>query len=358
MPPIVVRVPDEPVEAVREADARDAASEVRSVVVRGPLFGVAVQKEGEEPRWRVMISLESGCAQEARDSLHSRFWFRAKDEAESKEERRALLAAVARLETERVDEITVLDERYRIVRVEEYVGMGPGGIELPRPTDPQPAVLSWERKHVARVDEGLLLDPAAPITPSQAAERLALRSLAYTSSRFPKPVLRDARDALRSHPDVMLLPPAFRVLERDGDAWSPATRLQATAHEARKALDFVLTWLIPRQQGLLAIETDPAATARSRAAEDPVGVDPELAELAQASDRLRAENSNELEVQGTLYRICRIRRLVRWGLDGPEGPRPSDVDSHPPEKMHPFMDEDGVVHPERESDRRDDADED
>ncbi|MFJ2937964.1 DUF5954 family protein [Streptomyces sp. NPDC087219] len=50
------------------------------------------------------------------------------------------------------------------------------------------------------------------------------------------------------------------------------------------------------------------------------------------------------EADGTVYRIARSRRLLRWGPDGPEGPRPSDISTHAPEALHPRLDENGTVH--------------
>ncbi|MFE7114424.1 DUF5954 family protein [Streptomyces sp. NPDC057654] len=344
---IVVRFPEEPVESVAEADALDAAVGIETLLVRGPLFGVVAQDAGESSRWRVVIAVEVGCPQQARDSLHSQLWFRAKDEAQDRTERRALLAAVARLETERVDDLTVLGTRYRIVRAEEYTGMGRDGIEQPRPTDPEPAAPNWDRAaREARVDDGLVLDPDAPITPTQAAERLALSGLAYSGSRYPENVRADSERAVHTHPDVLLMPAVFRVVEGDGGpGWEIGSGLHATAHDVRKTMDFALVWLEPRQRGLIAWNADAKTVdARSVAA---AGTDPaaaELAEYVRVADRLRAERANQVEFQGTVRRICRARRLVRWGPDGPEGPRPSDIDTHGPEKMHPFLDEDGVVH--------------
>ncbi len=187
MRPILVRYPEDPVEAVVEADALAAALDVNTVLVRGPLFGVAAQDVGEAPRWRVVVAVQEGCPQQARNSLNSLLWFRAKDEAQNPAERRALLAAVARLESERVDELTVLGTRNRVVRAEEYAGLGRDGIEQPRPTDPEPAVPNWDRgKREARIDHGLVLEPEAPITPVQAAERLALRDLDYPGPGSPR----------------------------------------------------------------------------------------------------------------------------------------------------------------------------
>ncbi|MEU9298077.1 DUF5954 family protein [Streptomyces sp. NPDC048266] len=57
--------------------------------------------------------------------MSSLLWFWAKDEAKSPQERRALPAAVACLETEDVDELTVLDTGYRVLRAEEYAAQSP-----------------------------------------------------------------------------------------------------------------------------------------------------------------------------------------------------------------------------------------
>ncbi|MFC8096264.1 DUF5954 family protein [Streptomyces sp. NPDC057301] len=43
------------------------------------------------------------------------------------------------------------------------------------------------------------------------------------------------------------------------------------------------------------------------------------------------------------FRICRVGRLVRTGPDGPEAPRPSDVDEYGPMKIHPTLLEDGTI---------------
>ncbi|MFF9481589.1 DUF5954 family protein [Streptomyces sp. NPDC014733] len=343
--PVVVRPPDGPVEAVMEADALDAMSDVDVMLVRGPLFGVAAQSPEDAPRWRVVVPVTASSPQEARDSLNSWLWFRAKDEARTREERRALLAGVAVLEKEPVDELTVQDTRYRVVRAEEYAGSGRDGIEQPRATDPEPAVPDWERSVRDRIDDQLLLDPQEPVTPALAAERLALRALVYAGSRFPEEVCRDSRLIRESHPDVLLLPPAFRVVEKDGIGWKTGSALHASAHEARKTLDFSLTWFEPRQQGLIPWDLpDRTVDARAVAAESDEATAAELAEYIRAADRLRTERANQIEVHGTVHRICRARRLLRWGPDGPEGPRPSDTDSHLPDKLHPFLDEDGVVH--------------
>ncbi|WUT01645.1 DUF5954 family protein (plasmid) [Streptomyces sp. NBC_00708] len=52
---------------------------------------------------------------------------------------------------------------------------------MPRPTDPEPLTPDWDFRLGPRADDGLVLDSDAPLTPAQAAERLSLRSLAYTA---------------------------------------------------------------------------------------------------------------------------------------------------------------------------------
>ncbi|MGW0390996.1 DUF5954 family protein [Streptomyces sp. NPDC003042] len=347
---MVVRVPVEPVEAAVEADAVDAVARAGDVVVRGPLFGVAAQSAGDGQRWRVVAAVTAGCPQQARDELNSRLWFRAKDEAHDRAERRTLLAAVARLESERVDELAVAGTRYRVVRAEEYAGAGPDGMEQPRPTDPEPPVPDWDRAAKGpEIDDGLVLDPDAPVTPTQALEQLALRGLCYTGERFPEDVRADARRALDTHPDVLLLPPTFGVVERTASGWKPISGPHATAHAARKSLDFALTWMWPRMQGHIPHDADPHTDARTWTAGDGASAGPrgtELAAYAEAADALRAGRVNRLEFQGAVYQIVRTRRLLRWGPDGPEGPRPSDVNSQDPTRIHLTLDEDGRVLPE------------
>ncbi|MFJ2774742.1 DUF5954 family protein [Streptomyces sp. NPDC087300] len=342
--PVVVRIPQEPVEAAMEADAVDAIH-TQDVVVRGPLFGVAAQDAADGPRWRVVASVRASFAQEARDSLNSLLWFRAKDDTEDRAQRRTLLAAVTRLENERVDELTVLGTRYRIVRAEEYAGTGPEGIEQPRPTDPEPVIPDWTRTSRGRaLDADLILDPAAPLTPAQAMERLILRTMAYSGSQYPADVLHDSHRATITHPDVLLLPTTFLAVERTSTGWKRASDLHASAHDARKTLDNRLTHWQPRLRGLIPLHAPPDTDAHSLVAAGTATPGSELAAYAAASHRLRAGRINQIKVHNTLYRIARARRLLRWGPDGPEGPRPSDTDDHDPEPIHPTMDEHGTIH--------------
>ncbi|MEV5240163.1 DUF5954 family protein [Streptomyces cinnamoneus] len=70
----------------------------------------------------------------------------------------------------------------------------------------------------------------------------------------------------------------------------------------------------------------------------------QLLEFAQAADRLCTGRCDEVEAHSTVYRIARSRRLLRWGPDGQESPRPSDTSTHAPAVLHPQLDDDGTVH--------------
>nr|WP_308015473.1 DUF5954 family protein [Streptomyces huiliensis] len=265
--------------------------------------------------------------------------------------RRELLAAVERLETETVDDLDVAGTRYRVVRAEEYAVAGPDGIEGPRPTDPEQPVPNWDRAHRDRMlDDGLVLDIAAPVPPANAVERWSLRTLHYTGDRFPDDVRADSARALTTHPEVLLLPAVFVLVEHDADhdehRWKPASGAHASVHDARKTLDFTLTYILPRQHDLIpyAAVGEDATTYRTADGQ----ADPALAPYAEASAALRTGMLHRLEFLGTIHQICRTRRLIRWGPEGPEGPRPSDVNSQPPTHMHLSLDEDGHVIPEDE----------
>jgi len=131
---------DNPVALVREVDALDASTRYPYVWPRGPVFGVAALGPEPDARWRLVSEATDGTPQEARDALNSLLWFQAKDEAGTVPERRELLAAVHLLECERIDELTVLGTRYRVVRGDKYAHCGlTEGPEPPRPTDPEPA---------------------------------------------------------------------------------------------------------------------------------------------------------------------------------------------------------------------------
>ncbi|MFD5746845.1 DUF5954 family protein [Streptomyces sp. NPDC127033] len=317
---------DDPAAWVAEADAIDASLRYPYLAVRGPVFGVAACDPGGGPHWRLLLQVTDATPQQARDGLHSHLWFKAKDNTDDRAARRELLAAVAVLEREPVDELEVLGVRYRVVRGDEFARSGEDGLEPPRPTDREPAELSWTGAHTApSPDTGFVLDPGhADTGPAAAALRLGLGQFAYSGPRFPDDVRGHSERAVTTHPGVVLLPVGFGVTEQGENGWRPRGGLMPTPHDARRALygGMVRSW--PDAYGF---------------------DDDEKATYARAAEEFRAAGrANEARVGELLFRVCRIERLLRTGPDGPEPPRPSDQDAYGPMKMHPTMDEDGTLH--------------
>jgi hypothetical protein len=317
---------DDPAELVTEADAVDASYRYPHLALRGPIFGLAVQDPAAGPRWRLRKPAVDGMPQQTRDGLNSLLWFAARDDVEDPGVRRELLAAVAVLEREPVNELEVRGVRYRVVRGDEFARTGDDGLEPPRPTDAEPPEVSWNgRRETPSPDIGFVLAPGhGENSVMTGALRLGLRGFTYSGARFPADVRADSERASSTHPDITLLPVGFGVAERRGQGWQPHGALMPTPHDARRLLYEAMTETWP-----LLYEFD----ARQREA------------YARAAAEFKAAGrANEVRVGDRFFRICRIERLVRFGPDGPEMPRPSDLDDYGPMKMHPTMDEDGTIH--------------
>ncbi|MFG2551374.1 DUF5954 family protein [Streptomyces sp. NPDC048581] len=318
---------DDPAAWVREADAVDASLLYPGFALRGPVFGVAVQEPAVGPEWRVLKPVVNGMPQMCRDSLNTYLWFRAKDDTDDPAVRRELLAAVHVLEREPVNEVEACGVRYRIVRGDEISRCdGNDRLEPPRPTDPEPAERTWERRaaHTPSPDLDLVLDPDPKDDgPMAGAVRAGLRGFAYRGVRFPADVRRESEEALRSHPQVVLLPVCFSVVERERTGWEPALALQATAHDARRVLYDAMGEMWPL---LYRFDDDKKAV------------------YEKAAEEFRAlERADEARVAGRRFQVCRVERVLRMGPDGPETPRPSDVDEYGPMKIHPTLLDDGTV---------------
>ncbi|QOV34764.1 hypothetical protein IM697_32370 [Streptomyces ferrugineus] len=317
---------DDPAARVREADAVDASLRYPGFALRGPVFGVAVRDPAVGPEWRVLKPVVNGMPQMCRDSLNTHLWFRAKDDTDDPGVRAELLAAVDRLSREPVNEVEACGVRYRIVRGDEFTRCDDHGLEPPRPTDPEPAERTWNVRddHTPSPDLDLVLDADLPQGgPMAGALRAWLRSFAYRGVRFPAAVRGDSERAVRSHPDVVLLPTCFGVVEREGTGWEPSLAVQATPHDARRVLYDAMAEMWP-----MLYRFDDAKTAV----------------YAKAAEEFRAlERADEARVAGRVFRVCRVERMLRMGPDGPETPRPSDVDEYGPMKIHPTLLPDGTV---------------
>ncbi|KPI17623.1 hypothetical protein OK074_1644 [Actinobacteria bacterium OK074] len=322
---------DDPTSWVTEADAMDAFDRFPRLAVRGPAFGIAQQDPRTDAHWRLLLPVTDSTPQMARDGLNSHLWFKAKDDTDEPAVRRALLDAVAVLEREPVNELEVLGVRYRVVRGDEFTRIDDDGPEPPRPTDREPVAPSWENGHRDPLaDPGYVLTPGQHDTsPATAALRLGLRGFTYTGERFPADVRADSERALVTHLDITLLPTAFCTVERGRRGWKPHGTLQPTPHDSRRLLYDAMTETWP-----LIYRFD----------------DEKRAVYRRAAEEFRsAGRANEVRVDDTLFRICRVERLMRSGPDGPEPPRPSDHDDQGPMKMHPTMDEHGTLHYSEES---------
>ncbi|MFJ9584055.1 DUF5954 family protein [Streptomyces acidicola] len=316
---------DDPAAWVREADAVEASLRYPHLALRGPVFGIAVQDPAAGPEWRVLKPVVDGMPQVARDGLQSHLFFTAKDDTDDRAVRRELLAAVGVLEREPANEVEACGVRYRVVRGDEFGRVGDDGLEPPRPTDPEPVERSWERqaRDTPSPDVGFALDPDRTDGPSAGAMKLGLRDFAYRGSHFPDDMCAESEGAVATHPELVLLPTGFGVVERGKHGWRPRGALMATPHDARRMLYNGMDEI-----WALLYQFDDAKKAR----------------YAEAAQEYRAlDRADEFRVDGRLFRICRVERMLRMGADGPEQPRLSDVDEYGPMKMHPTMDEDGTL---------------
>ncbi|WP_307534807.1 DUF5954 family protein [Streptomyces sp. V3I8] len=326
---------DDPVALVREVDALDASSRYPYVWPRGPVFGVAALGPQPGACWRLVSEATDGTPQEARDALNSLLWFQAKDEAGTVAERRELLVAVRLLECDRIDELTVLGTRYRVVRGDEYARCGlTEGPEPPRPTDPEPADRSWRHQpgraqtlpDIGHPLDALIDDPTVSVGVMAEGNRQALRDFTYEGEHVPPAIRAESRQAVHDHPELVLLPVGFGVVKRTGTGWTPVGRLQPTPHDARRVLHNGLAGTWADMYDLDAASCDA---------------------YARAAERLEfAPHVNEVTVQGDTYRICRVERMLRTGPDGPEPPRRSDPETTEPMRIRPLLDEHGVIQPE------------
>ena len=301
----VVADPD-PVTAMRDGDLGERLRTHPKLFPAGPPdFGYAVQTGTE---WRIG-SVGAYDPSGARYMLAARLRETARRQPDDADVVRALRAAADRLDPEEgeqlaKDEWEVGEHRYRVVRIERFVLIGNGSMEPPRPTDVDPP----KRSHLLRDH---LIDPRAPAGRWEAQLRLNLVGHLPRPGTVPEEVRIEARHALRTHAGVVLLPPAFIVAEIMEESWDPFTSAEGP-ELARLHLANHFAHLMPR---LREIHDDPATPS-------------EIAEWAEAAERIQAMPGPEYSVLGRRFRTVRVSRMLRLGRDGPEGPRPSDQERY------------------------------
>jgi hypothetical protein len=276
----------------------------------GPVFSFARERDigGWEFPWRYT----EATPQPMRDTMDHYFRVMAAGAEQSgdRTSHAECMHAAERLGREVIDELTVLGDRYRVVRVERFIRSGPGGPEGPRSTDPDPG--DPEGREAADPTVGFVIDPIISTGVSAAVLTLELRESVYPKGHVPPEVWGDSRRATQTHPGGVLLPPAFTVAECIDGQWKSShlgygTSPTPQAARERLALHFRVT--IPWKRDLS---------------------DEDRVPYSEAADRLDADRVNRIRVSGRTFRVARVERMVRIGPDGPEGPRPSDYDPEPP----------------------------
>ncbi|WP_141577141.1 DUF5954 family protein [Actinomadura sp. WMMA1423] len=134
-------------------------------------------------------------------------------------------------------------------------------------------------------------------------------------------LLADARRALSAYPELVALGAVFTAAEQVPDGWQ------------------VVCPFDPLPQGAREILADHL--------EDRAAFGAGAGGLAAAARTLRREPVDEVTAGRRRFRIVRIEQLVRTGPDGPEPPRPTDLDPLPasgrvpPARAHELLAEDG-----------------
>ncbi|MDW5324811.1 DUF5954 family protein [Plantactinospora sp. KLBMP9567] len=303
---------NDPVSAVSEDDARRRSLAYPKLMWGAPVFGYAEEVAG---RWRI-LSLSGDQPQGSRDALGSYFRRLLSETPETSghaAERREYQEAIRLLDWEVVDDLTVYGRRYRIIRAQPFIRMGPDGPEPPRPTDPDPYP-PGKTRDVRCQEEGFVIDPAASTGLADGLLRIEMVPAYYKAGIVPDDVRADSRRALATHPNVVLLPVGFTIGEYVHGSWQPRSfATYPTPQAARDSAAFRFSDIVPHED---------ASLEEIRAA------------YTRAMEEFEAPRTDEFEIRGVRCRVTRVERFVRVGPDGPEGPRPSDWDPEPPPELH------------------------
>ncbi|NDU77456.1 hypothetical protein GWI34_33280 [Actinomadura sp. DSM 109109] len=136
-------------------------------------------------------------------------------------------------------------------------------------------------------------------------------------------LLADARRALAAYPEPVALGAVFTAAERVAGGWRIVCPFDPLPQGAREVL---------------------ADHLEDRAAH---GTGARARDMAAAARTLRREPVDEVVAGGRRFRIARIEQLARTGPDGPEPPRPTDLDPLPasgrvpPARPHELLPGDG-----------------
>ncbi|MEU0698088.1 DUF5954 family protein [Streptomyces niveus] len=302
-----------PIAAFADEEAWRARERYPTIVGMGlPVFVVAT--ESERGGWEILGSAVD-TPQSVRDSLGSHFRRLAKEAAETGRagDRKKYRAAYEKLDRVAVDELRVLGTRYRVVRVEQFIRLGPDGPEPPRPSDPDPGEVGEAHRLPSRI-KGFVIDPYIGTGMAEGLLKFDLMQFVLKAGTAPPDVRGDSLRAVETHPGGVLLPAEFAIAECGGDGqWKPHSGAAPSPQAARDRLAVDFRVMTPIRQRLGEAERE---------------------EYARAADRLDEKRGAGIAVAGRRYRVARVEQLVRIGPDGPEGPRPSDFDPDPPIEAH------------------------
>ncbi|WP_381794796.1 DUF5954 family protein [Streptomyces niveus] len=302
-----------PIAAFADEEAWRARERYPTIVGMGlPVFVAAT--ESERGGWEILGSA-GDTPQSVRDSLGSHFRRLAKEAAEAGRagDRKKYRAAYEKLDRVAVDELRVLGSRYRVVRVEQFIRLGPDGPEPPRPSDPDPGEVGEAHRLPSRI-KGFVIDPYIGTGMAEGLLKFDLMQFVLKAGTAPPDVRGDSLRAVETHPGGVLLPAEFAIAECGGDGqWKPHSGAAPSPQAARDRLAVDFRVMTPIRQRLGEAERE---------------------EYARAADRLDEKRGAGIAVAGRRYRVARVEQLVRIGPDGPEGPRPSDFDPDPPIEAH------------------------
>ncbi|WP_433468478.1 DUF5954 family protein [Spirillospora sp. CA-128828] len=136
-------------------------------------------------------------------------------------------------------------------------------------------------------------------------------------------MLADACRAIAAYPELVAVGALFTAAEHVPGGWQIVCPCDPLPQGARE---------------LLAAHLEDRAALLDGA---------EALDLLSAARTLRCEPADEVTADGRRFRIVRIEQLVRTGMDGPEPPRPTDLDPLPaarrvpPGRPHELLPEEG-----------------